>query len=887
MNTALLASSGAIDFGSIFTDLAIILIVAKIAAELFERIRVPAVLGEIIAGIVIGPSMLGLIDPSDAMRILAEVGVIILLAEVGLEMDLTELRKVGRASMLVAIIGVVVPMSSGVLAGSVLGESLNASLFLGAALAATSVGITARVFGDLRALSSTEARIVLGAAVADDVLGLIILTVVTRIVQQGSVDLAGVASTIGIAVGFIAIAGAVGILVIPRLFAFIGERAVSPATIGVLAAGLTFGFSAAASGAQLAPIIGAFIAGTALSRTPQHDRISRDFKSLGAIFIPVFFLQIGIDTDVTKFFSGHVLFVAAILTVIAVVGKVVASVGARGTNTDKLLIGMGMIPRGEVGLIFASIGVAVGVFDDDLYAVILLVVLLTTVITPPLLRWRIEQAEETATAADAALVTEEPIGGWLVIANNEVQLQGNPPSSLVLSLGLQSALLATHAQPNDSLLDWMHSHRAIELTWDPASSQALFEVLLRGNARSWRFLEVTNIIERALPEIAKAIRARRGDASELDPTHSMQMPTVETLRDRVGRNSLSDSAILFAAFVLDYSDDSPAVGVINRLALPTELSHQIRALVVASALLHTAVSTETLENNSRNMAQLADFLGSPLMVEQCRMLTEARGNLEDWQYPMLLDITTGVQRLLAHPELIEGIEGSVESVRRSEAMALTSDPQVLDRLKHAAAVYILAHEPETLVRHASLVEPAPRSGKVRVGVESTPQPGQWVINIATHDMRGLLARICAVLAERGLEIMSADLATWPDGAVLDSFVVNSMQKPNSVQIAFELERRLKRRLDAPRRLISNTNSRLSVSLDNDAHPWHSVIRVTGADQPGLVQAVATAFAKAKTNVHHAHISTQGDDVSDRFEVSTRHGRKLGSQALQRITDLLS
>jgi UTP:GlnB (protein PII) uridylyltransferase len=138
-----------------------------------------------------------------------------------------------------------------------------------------------------------------------------------------------------------------------------------------------------------------------------------------------------------------------------------------------------------------------------------------------------------------------------------------------------------------------------------------------------------------------------------------------------------------------------------------------------------------------------------------------------------------------------------------------------------------------------------------------------------------------------LEIVSAELATWPDEAVLDSFVVNSVQKPNAVQIAFELENRLKRRLDAPRRLISNNQSRLTISLDNDAHPWHSVIRVTGADQPGLVQAVATAFAKAKTNVHHAHISTQGDDVSDRFEVSTRYGRKLGPQALQRITELLS
>lgn len=117
--------------------------------------------------------------------------------------------------------------------------------------------------------------------------------------------------------------------------------------------------------------------------------------------------------------------------------------------------------------------------------------------------------------------------------------------------------------------------------------------------------------------------------------------------------------------------------------------------------------------------------------------------------------------------------------------------------------------------------------------------------------------------------------------------MNSVQKPNAVQIAFELENRLKRRLDAPRRLINNTQSQLTISLDNDAHPWHSVIRVTGADQHGLVQAVATAFAMAKTNVHHAHISTQGDDVSDQFEVSTRHGRKLGPQSLQRITKLLS
>jgi Kef-type K+ transport system membrane component KefB len=887
MHSFLLASSESIDFGAIFTDLAIILIVAKLAAELFERVKVPAVLGEIIAGIVIGPSMLGLIDPSDAMRVLAEIGVIILLAEVGLEMDLTELRRVGKASMLVAIIGVVAPMSSGVLAGSILGESLNASLFLGAALAATSVGITARVFGDLKALSSTEARIVLGAAVADDVLGLIILTVVTRIVQQGSVDLAGLASTIGLAVGFLVIAGSIGLFVIPRIFAWVGIRALSPATIGVLAAGVTFGFSAAASGSQLAPIIGAFIAGTALSRTPQHDRIARDFKALGSIFIPVFFLQIGIDTDVTKFFSTHVLFVAFVLTVIAVVGKVVAAIGARGTNTDKVLIGIGMIPRGEVGLIFASIGVAVGVFNDELYAVVLLVVLLTTVITPPLLRWRIQSAVDAADELDESTVTEEPAGGWIRVSDGEIHLIGNPPTSLTLALALEVALHASTAQPTEPVLEWMHAHRSVGLTWDSNTTQLLFDLLSRGNARSWRFLEVTNVIDRALPEIATAIRARRGDASELDPTHSAQMPTVEALRQRNGKPNFEDSALLFAAFVLDFSEDKPAISVIDRLVLPDDVATETRSLVLATDLLYGAATTEPYEHNPRVMAQLADFLGSPLMVERCRMLTEARGNLEDWQYPVLIDITTGVQELLAHPELIEGLENSLEAIRRRDAMSRTSDPAVLDRLKHAAAVYILAHEPDVLVRHATLVEPAPRNRTARVSVHQTNTPGEWEVNIATRDMRGLLARICAVLAERGLEIMSADLATWPDGAVLDSFVVRSVQKPNAVQITFELERRLKKRLDSPRRLVSGGSAQLSISLDNGAHPWHSVVTVAGADQPGLVQAVATAFAKANVNVHHARITTKGDDIADRFEVSTRHGRKIGQQSLKRITDLLS
>ncbi len=887
MISTVLASSEGLDFGQIFTSLALILVLAKLAAELCERFHIPAVLGEITAGIIVGPSALGLVSPSDSLRVLAEIGVIILLVEVGLEMDLNELRRVGKASMLVAILGVLFPMSTGILAGSALGESLNASLFLGAALAATSVGITARVFGDLKALSSTEARIVLGAAVADDVLGLIILTVVTRVVEQGSIDAMGLLTTIGLAVGFLIVAGAVGLLLVPRVFKFINAKATSPATIGVVAAGITFAFSAAASGAKLAPIIGAFVAGTALARTEHHDRIARDFSVLGAIFIPVFFMQIGIDTDVTKFFSTHVLVVAGILTVIAIAGKVIASVGAFGTNTDKLLIGIGMIPRGEVGLIFATIGVQIGVFNDDLYAVVLLMVLLTTLITPPLLRWRIESGESALTSEIEIEVTEEPTGGWIRLINNEVQLHGNPAPALTLQLALEASLLASHAQPNTQLLDWMHRNRLAPLTWTKETTQLLVDVLSRGNSRSWRFLEITNVIDRALPEIANALRSRHGAASELDPTHQVQLPIVEALRKNSGRVEADDSSLLLAGLMSDFSDGADISQLVNRLVLSEAVQKEAQSLVLASMLLLTECTADPYEPNQRVLAQLAQFLGTPRMVEKCRMLTEARGGLQDVEFSILIDITTNVQALLAHPELIEGIEDSLESVRRRDAIALCDNQFVIERIQHAAAVYILAHDPETIARHATLVEPAPRARTVRVGVNATNKEDEWEIDIATRDMRGLLARICATLSERGFEIINADLATWPDGAVLDSFTVRSQQKPNAAQLSFELEQRLRKRIENPRRLTRGTKKNFEFALDNGAHPWHSIVLVRGVNQPGFIQAVAAAFARANINVHHAKITTEGDEIADRFEVSTRHGRKISQQALQRVNTLLS
>lgn len=885
MPHVLFASAESLDFGRILLDLAIVLVVAKAAAEIAERLRIPAVLGEIVVGIAIGPSALGLVDPSDSLKLLAELGVIVLLAQVGLEMDIVELRRVGRASLLVAVIGVVAPMSLGIAAGLVTGEEMNASLFLGAALAATSVGITARVFGDLRALNSTEARVVLGAAVADDVLGLIILTVVTRVVERGSIDLGGVASTLGLAIGFLAVASVIGLLVVPRLFQFAGPRARSSATIGVLAGALVFAFASAASSAKLAPIIGAFVAGIALGKVPQHDRVAREFSVLGNLLIPVFFLQIGIDTEISKFFQLHVLWLALLLTAIAILAKIVAAVGAFGTPSDKLLIGIGMIPRGEVGLIFATIGLQVGVFGDDLYAVVLLVVLLTTVVTPPLLRWRLGRAR--ASSAPAPDATDEPAGGWLRVDDGEVVLVGVPPRDLILQLSCDASVLASQAKPGEALLEWEQAHNDSPLTWNDESTEAFLNVLHRGTPRSWRFLDLVGILDRALPELADAVKRRRVDASELDPTHSVLLPTVEAVRGGIARVARDNSSLILAAFVADLdSADVDGTPVLRRLSISEDTQKTVTALVSASTLLRAVISAEPYEAHPRVLAQLADYLGSPLNVELCRQLTEARGEISDWQYSVLLGITSGVQEVLAHPELIEGREGSVESMRRSAALALVTEPHIADRIRHASASYILAHEPETIARHATLVEPKLRRRTVRVSVTPHEQFGNWMIDIATSDMPGLLARISGVLADGGLDVVNADLTTWPDGAVLDSFTVSSQARPSARQLAFELERGLRGRLGSPRRLQVGLTHGLTIRFDHDAHPWHTVVTVTGADQPGLLQSLATAFARAGVNVHHAAISTEGGVVTDRFEVSDRHGRKIRDSVANKVESFL-
>ncbi|HUS61495.1 MAG TPA: cation:proton antiporter, partial [Acidimicrobiales bacterium] len=303
VSTAYLAvtSPDPMDIAEILRHILIVLIAAKVAAEVAERVGIPAVVGEIVAGIAIGPSLLNIVGSGggdDVLRTLGELGVILLLLDVGLEMDLRELGRVGRTSFQVATVGVVAPLVLGIVAMQAMGNDFTTSLFVGAALTATSVGITARVFGDLKALATTEARIVLGAAVADDVMGLVVLTVVVRLVADGSVSVLSVAGIVAVAVLFLVLGGLGGLRLGPPLFALIERVSRSSGTMVALALAFTLAFAELADAARLAPIVGAFVAGIALSKSRQADQIRRELLPVGHLFIPVFFLQIGIDADV-------------------------------------------------------------------------------------------------------------------------------------------------------------------------------------------------------------------------------------------------------------------------------------------------------------------------------------------------------------------------------------------------------------------------------------------------------------------------------------------------------------------------------------------------------------------------------------------------------------
>lgn len=372
-------------------SLVAILAGAKLFGELAERIRQPAVLGELVAGAILGPSVLGWVDPrAEPIHLLAELGVLILLFEIGLETDLRRLLRVGSASAAVATVGVALPLGAGYGLGLVLGFEPLLALFLGAALTATSVGITARVLTDLGRLQEPESQVVLGAAVIDDILGLVVLAVVAGLAAGSGLGAGAVALRVAKAFGFVAVALIVGRSAAGWLLRLVDRLRVAGALF-VFAFLFALLLAVAAEAVQSAFIVGAFAAGLLLSETGRAPEVEGEFRTVALILVPIFFVSVGAMMDVRLLNpldpgNRRVLLVTLLLTVVAIVTKMLAGYAPFWTKLRKGVIGAAMVPRGEVGLIFAQVGLAGGVLAVGEYNAVTLMVMATTFLAPLVLR---------------------------------------------------------------------------------------------------------------------------------------------------------------------------------------------------------------------------------------------------------------------------------------------------------------------------------------------------------------------------------------------------------------------------------------------------------------------------------------------------------------------
>jgi Kef-type K+ transport system membrane component KefB len=376
------------DLRDLLLGLVLVWLAAKLVGEGMERIGQTAVLGELLAGVIIGPGVLGLVHESEVLHALAELGVLILLFEVGLESDIHDLLRAGLQAALVALVGVVVPFAVGYGVMHWLGHPPLLAVFVGATFTATSVGITARVLADLGRLQDAAAKVVLSAAVVDDILGLIILAVVTGIAQTGGVSAGSVALLSGKAVVFLVVAILVGIRLAPTLIRWIG-RLKARGTLIVYSVVFAVGLAVVADLIGLATIIGAFAAGLVLATTERREHIEERIKPVADLLVPVFFVTVGMKVQpaaLNPFAENAQFGIALVLTIVAVASKLAASFAVYQRGVRRWPVGVGMVPRGEVGLIFAGAGLAAGVIAEDLYSALVVVVMLTTFVAPPWLK---------------------------------------------------------------------------------------------------------------------------------------------------------------------------------------------------------------------------------------------------------------------------------------------------------------------------------------------------------------------------------------------------------------------------------------------------------------------------------------------------------------------
>ncbi|HEY9747190.1 MAG TPA: cation:proton antiporter [Allocoleopsis sp.] len=444
--TAVEAESSALVLAGVLLSLVVVYLASKIGGEVCARINLPPVLGELVGGVVVGVSALHLLvfpeggaeastsvimnfiqmttdlspeaiaslfsAQSEVISVLAELGVVILLFEIGLESDLKELIRVGPQAAVVAVVGVAAPFAAGTVGLiSIFGVPTVPAIFAGAALTATSIGITARVLAEIQRLSSREGQIIIGAAVLDDVLGIIVLAVVASLAKTGEIEVSNVIYLIISATVFLVGSILLGRFLSPFFVSIVNELK----TRGqVLISALIFAFilSYVAAAIQLEAILGAFAAGLILAETEKRRELEEQVIPIADMLVPIFFVTVGARTDISVLnpavpSNREGLIMAAFLVVVAILGKVITGVTVFGQpNINRLAIGVGMIPRGEVGLVFAGVGSASGILSKPLEAAIIVMVIVTTFVAPPLLRLVFQNGSDTATTEPTDLALE-------------------------------------------------------------------------------------------------------------------------------------------------------------------------------------------------------------------------------------------------------------------------------------------------------------------------------------------------------------------------------------------------------------------------------------------------------------------------------------------------
>jgi len=388
----------------ILFTLFIVFVAAQIGGEIAQRLKLPGVVGEIAAGCVIGPSLLGWITPEQTatgtpLDVLAEIGVVLLLFSVGLETRLEDLKKVGKVAFLVGVLGVLVPFGMGSIWAHGNGFDWDKSLFVAAAFVATSAGITARVLQELNALQRVESKVILGAAVIDDILAMLLLGVVVSMQGGGGFNLSHLLLVLAGAIGFIAVVGLGGAQVMRWNSSWL-EKPLAPHSPLMIVLALCLGLAYLSTLFGLAAIIGAFLAGMIASETRQQHTLEKQTMPLLALLTPFFFVVTGSKIDLHELANTDALLMLAAVTAIAIVSKLAGGwLGSLSLGKHSAtIIGFGMVPRGEVGVVIASLGLAAGVFNNRIYAIIVAMSLLTAMVTPPVLAWLLKRGGNGAVA---------------------------------------------------------------------------------------------------------------------------------------------------------------------------------------------------------------------------------------------------------------------------------------------------------------------------------------------------------------------------------------------------------------------------------------------------------------------------------------------------------